>query len=148
MRSSNRFRWTSRSPNYYGTVINNGSSLLAMTTGATGDHAATKPLVFPSGPDGLNDVLVNGVDGTAAPIPGDYMGADGGPGARTGLYALEDIDDISIIAVPGITNQDVVNAMITQCETLKYRFAILDPAATFGRHGTYDAGHSDSAKAL
>jgi phage tail sheath protein FI len=114
-------------PSYYGTVINNGSSLLAMTTGATGDHAATKPLVFPSGPDGLNDVLVNGVDGTAAPIPGDYIGADGGPGARTGLYALEDIDDISIIAVPGNTNQDVVNAMITQCETLKYRFAIIDP---------------------
>jgi Bacteriophage tail sheath protein len=119
-------------PSYYGTVINDGSSLLAMTLGAVGDHLSDTPFILPSAPDGLTVLLVNGVDGTAAPTPAAYIGTDNGPGQRTGIYALEDIEDISIVAVPGITNQDVLNALITQCETLKYRFAILDPAPHAG----------------
>jgi phage tail sheath protein FI len=115
-------------PCYYGTVINNGSSLLAMTAGATGDHTSDNPVILPSAPDGLNLSLINGSDGTTAPTSADYQGSDNGPGQRTGIQALADIEDISIVAVPGITNQDVQNALITHCETLKYRFAILDPA--------------------
>ena len=119
-------------PNYYGTVINNGSSLLAMTTGAVGDSVSDHPVILPSPPQGLVVPLINGSDGTTAPTPGDYQGADNGPGQRTGIYALADIDDISIVAVPGITNQNVQNALITHCETLQYRFAILDPAPHTG----------------
>jgi phage tail sheath protein FI len=119
-------------PSYYGTVINNGSSLLAMTTGATGDHTSDNPVILPSAPNGLNVSLINGLDGTAAPTTAAYQGTDNGPGQRTGIYALADIEDISIVAVPGITNQDVQNALITHCETLKYRFAILDPAPHTG----------------
>jgi phage tail sheath protein FI len=119
-------------PSYYGTVINNGSTLLAMTSGATGDHTTDNPFILPSAPDGLNVPMINGLDGTTAPIPADYRGADNGPGHRTGIQALADIEDISIVAVPGIANQDVQNALITQCETLKYRFAILDPAPHTG----------------
>lgn len=114
-------------PNYYGTVITSGSSLLAMTSGATGDHTSDTPFILPSAPDGLTVPLVSGVDGTASPTPGAYIGTDNGPGQRTGIQALADIEGISIVAVPGVTNQDVLNALITQCETLKYRFAILDP---------------------
>lgn len=56
----------------------------------------------------------------------DIIGKDEGPGNRTGIHALEDIDDVSIIAVPGITNAQVHKALTEQCEKLKNRFAILD----------------------
>lgn len=116
-------------PNYYGTVLANSSTLLAMTTGATADTGNT-PFILPAAPDGLNLPLVNGTDGTAAPLPSAYIGNDNGPGSRTGIQALGDALDISIVAVPGISgtaNQPILDALITHCETLRYRFAILDP---------------------
>ena len=77
--------------------------------------------------DGLNILMMNGSDGQY-PLPNDYIGSDGGPGNRTGIAALIDVDGISIIAAPGITDPATQEALITQCETLLYRFAILDPA--------------------
>lgn len=53
-------------------------------------------------------------------------GTDGGPGKRTGLQAFNEIDEISIVAAPGITSEVVQKALITHCETLKDRFCILD----------------------
>jgi phage tail sheath protein FI len=73
-------------------------------------------------------LTTGGIDGTAAPTDAQYVGVDNGPGLRTGLQALVDIDSISIVAIPGITTQAVQNAAIVHCETLRYRFAILDPA--------------------
>ncbi len=119
-------------PNYYGTVIDDGSTLLSMTSGAMGDHTTDNPFIFPSAPDGLNLTMTGGTDGTAAPADSDYIGTDNGPGNRTGIQALADADDIAIVAVPGITSQNVQNALITHCETLMYRFAILDPAPHAG----------------
>ena len=57
----------------------------------------------------------------------DYIGTDGGPGARTGLQTLNGIDEIKIVCIPGITSETVQKAMIAHCETMKYRFCILDP---------------------
>jgi phage tail sheath protein FI len=119
-------------PSYYATVINNGSTLLSVPSTASGDSTTDDPFIFPSAPDGLNLSLINGTDGTAAPADSDYIGVDNGPGSRTGIQALTDADDIAIVAVPGITSQDVQNALITHCETLLYRFAILDPAPHAG----------------
>jgi uncharacterized protein len=116
-------------PFYYGTALTKSSNLLAMTAGATPDTGNTV-FLLPSAPDGLNLALLNGTDGTAAPLPSSYIGVDNGPGARTGIQALGDELDISIVAVPGISgtsNQPILNALITHCETLRYRFAILDP---------------------
>jgi len=115
-------------PSYYATVINNGSSLLAVPSSAVGDSATDNPTIFPSAPDGLNLVLMNGLDGTGAPTDVAYIGVDNGPGQRTGIQALIDADDIAIVAVPGVTDQNVQLALITHCEILRYRFAILDPA--------------------
>jgi hypothetical protein len=114
-------------PNYYAKVINGGSTLLSVPSAAVGDHTSDDPNILPSTPDGLNLTLVNGSDGTTAPTDSDYIGTDGGPGSRTGIQALTDAEDIAIVAVPGITTQHVQNALITHCETLRYRFAILDP---------------------
>jgi uncharacterized protein len=57
----------------------------------------------------------------------DFVGVDEGSGKRTGITALEDIDEISICMVPDVWAKTVRDALITHCETLKDRFAILDP---------------------
>jgi phage tail sheath protein FI len=57
----------------------------------------------------------------------DFVGVDGGSGQRTGIVALEDIDEIAVCAVPGVWSGTVQSALITHCELLKDRFAILDP---------------------
>jgi hypothetical protein len=59
---------------------------------------------------------------------GGYVGTDGGPDARTGLQALNEVDDVSIVVIPGITDTAVQLAMITHCETMKDRFCIFDSA--------------------
>jgi hypothetical protein len=71
--------------------------------------------------------LVNGADNLAALTVDDFVGVDNGSGNRTGIAALEDIDEISICMVPGMWSSSVQNALIVHCETLKDRFAILDP---------------------
>jgi hypothetical protein len=110
-------------------VVNNGSSLITAPAPST----ATNPFFFPSGIDGAQIPLTSGgSDGTAAPTDATFIGQDLGPGNRTGIQALSDIEDISIVAVPGIVSQNVQNALITHCETLRYRFAILDPAPKSG----------------
>jgi phage tail sheath protein FI len=72
---------------------------------------------------------LSGTDGSV-PVPLDFVGNDGGPGNRTGIAALIDASEISIIGAPGITDINTQMALIDQCETLEYRFAILDPAPT------------------
>ena len=114
-------------PYYYATLIANSSVLLSVPTPLPFDNTTQDPSTMPVAPDGLNVHLTGGTDG-GLPIASDIVGVDNGPGSRTGLQALIDEADISIIATPGITDQVVQEAMITQCETLKYRFAILDPS--------------------
>jgi phage tail sheath protein FI len=63
----------------------------------------------------------------AIPTDGAYRGTDHGPGQRTGIQALQDRDDIAIIAAPGTHSEAVHAALIDQCERLRYRFAVLDP---------------------
>jgi phage tail sheath protein FI len=71
--------------------------------------------------------LDSGSDDFGSLDPDAFVGQDLGPGKRSGIQALEDIDDISITMVPSIWSSLVQNALIQQAETLKYRFAILDP---------------------
>lgn len=120
---------------YYHDKINNASQLITVTPPA----GATSPTFFPTGDgipaggfrspsEGLHlPLTTGGIDGSSAPNDTAYKGVDNGPGKRSGIKALEDIDQISIIAAPGITTQAVQGALIEQCELLKDRFAILDP---------------------
>jgi phage tail sheath protein FI len=110
---------------YYVDQINNRSSLIQVS--AIAGPPPGQPFLFPSGNDGLAVPLSGGVDGAAAPVDANYIGVDNGPGKRTGLQALIDIDQISIVAIPGITTPAVQNAMISHCENMRFRFAILDP---------------------
>jgi len=99
------------------------ASTLVETTGAA--PAQTNPFFFPSPPDGLSSKLSGGTD----VVPNDLavVGVDNGPNRKTGLLALEDVDEVAILAAPGLTSQVVQNALINQCERLMDRFAVLDP---------------------
>ncbi|HMG54728.1 MAG TPA: phage tail sheath C-terminal domain-containing protein, partial [Kofleriaceae bacterium] len=72
-------------------------------------------------------VLASGGDDFGSLDPDAFVGENNGPGKRSGIQALEDIDDIAITIVPSISSSLVQNALIQQAELLKYRFAILDP---------------------
>ena len=77
----------------------------------------------------------SGSDGRR-PTEADYAGAlDPVTGRKTALMALEDVDEISIVAAPGATfgcrdrsadAKAIVNLLIAHAEKMRYRFAVLD----------------------
>ena len=120
---------TDASLRYYVARINDeevGSDLVRA------DAAAAPGLGFdraPNNADGRPKDLAGGSNGSA--LTGlDLIGSDDGPGQRTGIQALSERDDIAIVAVPGVTDQTVQGALLTHCERLKYRIAVLDAPAT------------------
>jgi phage tail sheath protein FI len=82
---------------------------------------------FPSTPDGGWLKLSGGADALSSLSPDDFVGVDAGSGNRTGIASLEDIDEISICLAPGMWSSSVQSALIMHCESLKDRFAVLDP---------------------
>jgi phage tail sheath protein FI len=109
--------------------------------------AATNPFFFPSPADGLADTLGGGgLDGTAAPTAPEVLGSDLGPNQKTGLLAMQDIDEVAILAAPGITDLAVQRGLVDQCERLMDRFAVLDPVpGTSGAPATLDQIQSQAA---
>lgn len=104
------------------------STLVVPTTAAL---PGTHPFFFPAAPDGLADTLSTaGSDGAAAPTATDYVGTDTTPNAETGLKSLELVDEIALLAAPGVTDVGVQGALIEQATRLMDRFAVLDPPAT------------------
>ena len=73
---------------------------------------------------GSNAFIVKTPDSTDASI----IGSNNETGLGTGLTSLVDIDQITIVAAPGITTPLVIEALIAHCELLKDRIAILDAA--------------------
>jgi len=58
-----------------------------------------------------------------------YIGQDNvDPERRTGLYTLRNVEEISIVGAPGRTSPRMQNELISHCELLRYRFAVLDAA--------------------
>lgn len=54
----------------------------------------------------------------------------GGARQRTGLRALESLDEVAIVAAPGYTGPDAWEALLGHCEKLEDRVAVLDVAPT------------------
>ena len=80
--------------------------------------------------DGVARTLDGGGDDLAGITELTYRGLDAADVAdRTGIHALTGVDDISIVAVPGQAGQVVQNEMLTHCERMRYRIAVLDSAA-------------------
>jgi len=74
----------------------------------------------------LGDV-VQGSDSIGTITEADFVGQDDpNPENRTGLHALRNLEEISIVACPGRTTSIIQNALINHCELMRYRFAVLD----------------------
>ncbi len=101
------------------------SDLTKQDNGADVSGAANLRLTIPD--TQVSRRLAGGNDDLATVDKAAYIGSPAvDPADRTGIYALENIDDISIVAAPGQTDQDVQNAVISHCAYMRYRFAILD----------------------
>ena len=112
-------------PNSLWVAVNAQSQLVTLEQGAAFSTTLTEfPTAFPHG-GWLS--FTGGDDQLGALSVEDWVGVDGGSGHRTGIQAMEDIDEIAICAVPGMWSQTVQAALIDHCELLKDRFAILDP---------------------
>jgi len=110
---------------FFPTMVNTRSNLVRVTLGAS--FSATDIFQFPASPTTLEAPLTNGDDALTSLTVDDFIGVDGGSGNRTGVLALEDIDEISICMAPGMWSGSVRGALIQHCEILKDRFAIIDP---------------------
>lgn len=80
-----------------------------------------------------------------------YLGDDTpDPRARTGLQSLRNVEEISLVAVPGRVGARLQQGVIDHCELMRYRFAVLDsrpePADTLAdvraQRQQYDTTHA------
>lgn len=106
------------SSGFYENKINNASNLIKVVINQE-----------PARPEDCKDrCLENGSDDGQAPMVADYKGSEG-PDGRTGLKAFEAIDEISIVCAPNENDvQMLSDALISHCENLKDRFAVLQIA--------------------
>jgi len=87
--------------------------------------------VFGGEGDSIKVMLAGGTDGTAAALSDDdFIGKDEGPGSRTGIQAFLDNTEVNIMAVPGIVSANVQLSLVSHCEKLGSRFAVLDMPMT------------------
>ncbi len=133
---------------YYALRINDeeaGSKLVRVAPPAGEAHTLAWAPAFANGrPRSLG----GGSNGSAL-TENDLIGSDNGPGRRTGIQALAERDDISMVAVPGVTGEAVQGALITHCELLRYRVAVLDAplaavdvSALQAHRNNYDSSHA------
>ncbi|MCX4673194.1 phage tail sheath subtilisin-like domain-containing protein [Streptomyces sp. NBC_01381] len=129
-------------------VAANPDALLTLTIGAAPLPFLGK-LVSRTDPN-LPLATLNLTDGTGTFTAASYIGVDGGSGNRTGIQALEDIDEVSICAVPGVWDETVLEGLTTHCELLGDRFAVFDgpPAANLEDIRTFRAPLSTDRAAL
>jgi phage tail sheath protein FI len=65
----------------------------------------------------------------AADDDASVIGTNGGPGMRSGLQVMRDLDEVATVVAPGMTSASVQTAMIALCQSMGERVAILDPAS-------------------
>ena len=105
---------------------------IAVTDAAGAAHSAATPR-FMKMIDGVYDMAggANGDFTTAGFIDGTAKSAIiGSPSLKTGIYALDDDAlNISMALVPGFTQQDVQNTLITLAESSQNFLAVVSPPA-------------------
>jgi hypothetical protein len=79
--------------------------------------------------------VLNVGTGAADKRPARFIGFDKGPGERGGLHSFEEVEEIAIVAAPGQTNPAITDAVLTHCEKMRYRFAVLDSPETIEKGG-------------
>lgn len=117
------------SPNYLDKKIAKSDLIEAHYTG-TEPEEAQAPFTQIAGDEGEAVFSVNfsgGSNGNVAGITAaDFIGTDNGAGRRTGIQSFLDNDMVSLMAVPGVTDPNVQLMLVSHCENLGSRFAVLD----------------------
>jgi phage tail sheath protein FI len=116
-----------------------GSSLYIRVRDRAANPAAAEATRL--GPETLTDLLpdgrrvparlrleaVVGDDSIGTLTDDHYLGADNAdPELRTGLQSLRNIEDVSIVGVPGRSGSRLQQGVVDHCELMRYRFAVLD----------------------
>ncbi|HEX3151510.1 MAG TPA: phage tail sheath C-terminal domain-containing protein [Gemmataceae bacterium] len=109
---------------FYQGEINGYSHIVSVTQNASGRPA-----------NGIS-FLETSSDGGAV-VLADFEGDDTDPANKTGLLALADMDEISLLCCPdeaffGNNDTTISQALVAQCTLLKYRFAILQSPRNAG----------------
>ncbi|MFI3177274.1 MAG: phage tail sheath family protein [Eubacteriales bacterium] len=124
------FEGVSFNPNaasYIGKVLSKSEIVAVKADGAA--VVANPMSVFTANADAEKAIcsLAGGSDGSKKGITDDvFLGTDGGPGKRTGLAAFKEINNVSIMAIPGVTSPAVQLALVTHCTNTAASFAVLD----------------------
>jgi phage tail sheath protein FI len=137
------------STSFIETSIHLQSSLVDVVTvpaAAGGGFSETDLTLFPTAPVTEWVDLAGGDDALNALTVDDFVGTDGGSGHRTGIQALEDIEEISLVAAPGMWSETVESTLIQHCEQLRYRFAVVDPRDGLSIQGVRDFRDSYDTK--
>ena len=95
------------SPRYIETLVNNAQSGSLLVAVKDQRLVAGCPLAVQSAP------LAGGDDGVAGLTDIDFIGSQTG---KTGLQALNTVQDLAMLIVPGRATPDVHNAMISYCQ--------------------------------
>lgn len=113
-------------PNYIGSRLS-GSELVKVTMEHSEAIGNPVEAIFGEGnPSGILS-LEGGFDGTMKKVtPATFIGIDDGPGKRTGIQSFLENSTVSMMAIPGITDPEVIVSLIAHCESLKSRIAVFD----------------------
>lgn len=121
-------------PRCFATVINQRSNTIQVERLATRSPA---PYDHPQAE--VEVALRGGEEGVSKVTPAEFMGVDRGLGDRTGLFVLEDLEDVGLICLPDLqtafergafkSREDIAavqRAAVDYCERVKTAVAILD----------------------
>ena len=133
------------SPRFVERVVGDMSRLVRVTLLDPSTDYGHLPTDLALPADATGIALEGGLDGLWNVTPDDLIGMTGELGARTGLAAFETVDEVDLLAVPDaswlflqncgrdgrsfstLKDVEVVqDAMLSQCERLNDRFALLD----------------------
>ena len=71
--------------------------------------------------------LEGGYDGSMNQVnAGTFIGVDDGPGKRTGIQSFLENTTVSMMAIPGVTDPEVIVSLVAHCESVKSRIAVFD----------------------
>lgn len=114
------------SPNYVESKMKKSELVRVSVSSMTGVDNPVSEL-FGEGKTSGTVILSGGSDGNLKAVTaGTFIGVDNGPGSRTGIQAFIENEQVSMMAVPGITMPDVIVSLVSHCENMKNRFAVLD----------------------
>ncbi|MGE0327252.1 MAG: hypothetical protein AB7S68_33320 [Polyangiaceae bacterium] len=113
---------TEAHPRYVETVINDARAG-SLYIGVTDQRLAGTPVPHPQ-----TIALSGGNDGLLGLGDADFIGSEAG---HTGLHALDAVQDLSLLVVPGRATPAVHDAMLRYCEVTRngMAFAVLEPPA-------------------